>query len=215
MGDAGRATGVGVYCSGTVGDTHLSPVLGRRFLISLSIDECRFVPVSSPRCLFTGNFRNVISRNPRAGQKIPYSPCRRRRPLAMKEVMNAWLRAFLEVLKEGTAGLQQAPTAALLAVLKRLPFVRLRQQAIVVILLVNILRSAKSLANRLRLSVELLSFHWSSEARRVRAHSLSFGDAPRQPPESPRRRRSFSMTSCRLPVIDEQEFETELMNHDT
>jgi hypothetical protein len=133
----------------------------------------------------------------------------------MKEVMNAWLRAFLEVLKEGTAGLQQAPTAALLAVLKRLPFVRLRQQAIVVILLVNILRSAKSLANRLRLSVELLSFHWSSEARRVRAHSLSFGDAPRQPPESPRRRRSFSMTSCRLPVIDEQEFETELMNHDT
>ena len=211
-----------MYCSGTVGDTHLSPVLGRRFLISLSIDECRFVPVSSPRCLFTGNFRNVISRNPRPAAFITEcsaavlpGACRRRRPLAMKEVMNAWLRAFLEVLKEGTAGLQQAPTAALLAVLKRLPFVRLRQQAIVVILLVNILRSAKSLANRLRLSVELLSFHWSSEARRVRAHSLSFGDAPRQPPESPRRRRSFSMTSCRLPVIDEQEFETELMNHDT
>ena len=213
-----------MYCSGTVGDTHLSPVLGRRFLISLSIDECRFVPVSSPRCLFTGNFRNVISRNPRPAalitecdslQSFQEPVHRRRRPLAMKEVMNAWLRAFLEVLKEGTAGLQQAPTAALLAVLKRLPFVRLRQQAIVVILLVNILRSAKSLANRLRLSVELLSFHWSSEARRVRAHSLSFGDAPRQPPESPRRRRSFSMTSCRLPVIDEQEFETELMNHDT
>ena len=32
---------------------------------AVSIDECRFVPVSSPRCLFTGNFRNVISRNPR------------------------------------------------------------------------------------------------------------------------------------------------------
>ena len=77
MGDAGRATGVGVYCSGTVGDTHLSPVLGRRFLISLSIDECRFVPVSSPRCLFTGNFRNVISRNPRPAALINYRviPC--------------------------------------------------------------------------------------------------------------------------------------------
>jgi len=126
---------------------------------------------------------------------------------SMNEVLNAWaaFHAFLEA----------QPTAALLAVLKRLPLVRLRQQAIVVIMLVNILRSAKSLANRLRLSVELLSFQWSSEARRVRAHSLSFGDAPRQPPESPRRRRSFSMTSCRLPVIEEQEIETERMNHDT
>ena len=127
--------------------------------------------------------------------------------LQMKDALNAWaaFHAFLEA----------QPTAALLAVLKRLPLVRLRQQAIVVIMLVNILRSAKSLANRLRLSVELLSCQWSSEARRVRAHSLSFGDAPRQPPESPRRRRSFSMTSCRLPVIEEQEIETERMNHDT
>lgn len=127
--------------------------------------------------------------------------------LPMIEELNAWaaFHACLEV----------QPTAALLFVLKRLPLVRLRQQAIVVIMLVNILRSAKSLANRLRLSVELLSFQWSSEARRVRAHSLSFGDAPRQPPESPRRRRSFSMTSCRLPVIEEQEIETERMNHDT
>ena len=113
-----------------------------------------------------------------------------------------------ELMTTGDTRLAAAvPTKHVLALFRRLPLAVLRiacrrLTVVGVMMLLSILRSASSLADRLRLAVELLALHWSSEARYLRAHSITFGDAPRQPPQSPRRRRNVS-TSCRLPVIEE------------